>query len=223
MSWRELKLVLDAAPVRDTPLVILLALAEWSQADGVSWHPIEAIAARARCSVRRTRELLQGLAAPDANGRTLLRIRRAKRTTFYEINLDLLQRLDRETNGGQKVFPQMGDEGEWKSCESDEDDGGNSASGSAEPRPESAEARPKSANLRTPPINQKNQKEPEEPKNRPAGDTIVEAGDVVVIVKKLAGKVAFPPLPAALTEPQRDARQRFLDGQRAILQRKASP
>jgi hypothetical protein len=216
MSWRVVQLVFDAAPVRDTPLVLLLALAEWSQDDGVSWHPVEHIAARVRCSERRTRELLLALASPDQHGDRLLTVRRAKRTTFYEINLDLLKRLNAERNGQGTLWEDTVDkpeEKQLKNCESPVDD---------EPpvRTESASQRQKSASQRVPTINNRNnRKEPENQKTDQPPPLVVEIESVLWIMKKLASGTAFPSAPGGLNDRQLDARQRFLDAQRRELKK----
>lgn len=218
MSWRVIKLVLDVAPVRDTPLVLMLALAEWSQDDGVSWHPVEAIAERARCSLHRTQEILKRLSTPNENGERLLVIRRAKRTTFYEINLELLLRLDAEKNG-QATLWKTPMENLLKDCEEPEDDGGKDAATEPETDGENAKSRVKSAKVRVPTINNRNNRNEPEPENHQPPPLVVEVESVLWIVKKLAASVAFPP-PAGLDDRQANARQRFLDSQRDTLRRK---
>lgn len=217
MSWKVFTLVFDAAPVSDRALIVLLALAEWSQDDGVSWHSTKDIAKRARCSVRRAQEVLKGLATPDGDGRTLVYVRRAKRTTFYQINLDLLERLDREANAGQIHL--------WKNTnepvEEPVDDGGNPEAENAESRGESATPRAQSATARVPTIRTvMNRNQPEEPENRKAAETVVETEGVVVIVKKLSAASAFPPSPAPLSEARLAERRRFLDAQIGDLKKR---
>jgi len=230
MSWKVVKLVIDAAPVRDTPLVLLLALAEWSQDDGVSWHPIDDIARRARCSIRRAREVIEALSTPDAEGRTLLEVRRSKRTTFYEINLGLLLRLNAEQTGQATLWPvENTEEKRMKSLGNDVEKPeeklmktcGAAVHDEADGDLKSANLRTKSANLRTSSLLEP--EEPEQPKEpeatRPAGDTVIEAESVVVLVKKLSSNVGFPPSPA-LTSPQLEARRRFLKNQLGVLKQR---
>lgn len=241
MSWRVVKLVMDAAPVKDKALVLMLALAEWSQDDGVSWHDLEEIAARARCTVRWTREMLARLAAPDESGHVLLEMRRGKRATFYQINIPLLERLRSESAGQQRLFPEV--EKPRKSCgiavENPVEDCANPTQETELHDVESvAEFRKKDGQCISTINNQKNQKEPEQPKPEPAAAATLDHPervvvtvenlstmgrgedlgpvDVRVIVNRLANGKGFPP-DSCLSDAGYETRRRFLERQGIAL------
>ena len=225
MSWKVVKLVFDSAPVTDKPLVILLALAEWSQDDGVSWQPIEAIATRTRCSVRRARELLNDLATPNAQGQQLLSIRRAQRTTFYEINMELLDRFYREQNGQLHLWKKPV-ESLLKNSGNDVEPCGTPGENPCPEPPATtekmSEPSEKSASQRNPSINHKNQKNQKEPENHQEPETALDKPTVLWIVKKLAQGTAFPPAAAGLSDQQADRRRQFLESQKEFLRKKAT-
>lgn len=106
MSIQVSNLVWDVAPTKDMrDLVVLLALADWSRDDGVSWHSIANIAARARCSPRTVQYVVKKLSTP-VHGIALLTVRKGKGThgtNFYALNIPHLRRLRLEQAGQQKL------------------------------------------------------------------------------------------------------------------------
>jgi len=105
LSYKVVELVLDHAPVTDArTMLLLVALAEWSKDDGVTWHGIPAMMRRARCARRTVETILKSLLDPDAHGRTLLFKRPGQNKVFYEINLPLLRRLRAEQKGQGNLF-----------------------------------------------------------------------------------------------------------------------
>jgi hypothetical protein len=107
MSVRVMNLVWERAPYSGGTLLVLLALADWSDDEGFCWPKVQTLAVKARLSDRQSQRALRDL----ANAGILNAQRRGRYDScLYAINVDALETfpLVKETRAnarGDKMSP----------------------------------------------------------------------------------------------------------------------
>lgn len=86
MSIHVMNLIWRNARYQGNAMLALLALADWSNDDGVSWPSVESIAKKSRQSERNTRIVLQKL----VQDRTIYVTGRENNSSVYRINLEII-------------------------------------------------------------------------------------------------------------------------------------
>ena len=89
MSITLMSLVWDRAPYEGGTLLVLLALADWANEEGVTWPSLAQLASKARMQVRNARYILRKLEDDQCIARESTGSGRA--TTVYRLNIQALQ------------------------------------------------------------------------------------------------------------------------------------
>ncbi len=113
MSLKVTSLVWEAAPIEDARvMMVLLALSDWANDEGVSWYSVAKIARKSRCSERTAQRIIQLLSKPDDSGYQMLHVHQRggrRLTNVYRVNVRLLRQLrsqlESELEKGDTVTP----------------------------------------------------------------------------------------------------------------------
>lgn len=112
MSIKVTSLIWECGPFDGSTLLVMLALGDWANDEGVAWPAVERIARKARCCERTAQSILAELTAPNSKSEQWLKVEKGggrRRTNRYRINLVLLaeyrKRQEEQAEKSAEVAP----------------------------------------------------------------------------------------------------------------------